>query len=290
MLDGSCTSTGKTAQIGTNCGQSDARGLRDLVSRKQRCAIDGLRQHDRHALCLLCVCAATNNAAFVSAQAYSMTRHEVDNTWAARFVALWERCRADAERGEPLRVHATLCEHYGEAVRRYHTLEHIRHCLREFDAARPADDIADAVEMALWFHDVIFVPGAQDNEQLSADCFRELARDCLPPSFIAEVERMIMATTHRLPPRDRGAAWAVDLDLSSFGLPWPTFLRDSRHVREEMSAQCDDDYYPAHGRFLRGLCARERIYTTEVFHARYEQAARDNITRLLDAYAAGTRL
>lgn len=219
-----------------------------------------------------------------------MTRHDVDNKWAARFVALWERCHVNADRSDPLLVHATLCTHYKEATRRYHTLRHVRHCLREFDAARPADDVADAVEMALWFHDVIFVPGAQDNEQLSADFFRALADGALPMRLVDDVQRMVMATTHRHPPQDRAEAWVVDVDLSSFGLPWPVFLRDSRHVREEMAALCDDDYYAAHRRLLRGLCTRKRIFTTEVFHARYEQAARDNITRLLDAYAAGTRL
>ena len=219
-----------------------------------------------------------------------MTQHAVGNNGAARFVALWERCHVDAGSSNPLAIHATLCRHYQEPARRYHTLAHIQHCLREFDAARPADDCADKIELALWFHDVVFVPGAQDNEQLSVDCFRDLAGNTLPASFIADVQRMIMATTHRSPPRDRAEAWVVDVDLSSFGLPWPTFLRDSRHVREEMGARCDDDFYPAHARFLRGLCARQRIFTTEVFHARYEQAARDNISRLLDAYTAGTRL
>lgn len=219
-----------------------------------------------------------------------MTGHDVDHRWAGRFIALWERCQLAAPDNRASLVHDGLCRRYAEPVRRYHTLEHIRHCLREFDAARPADDVADAVEMALWFHDVIYTPGAPDNEQLSADFFREQAGEALSPTLVDDVSRMIIATTHRVAPRDRAQAWVVDVDLSSFGLPWPTFLRDSRYVREEMSALDDDQYQASHAGFLRKLCARKRIFTTDVFHARYEHSARDNIARLLDAYAAGTPL
>ena len=218
-----------------------------------------------------------------------MTRHNDDGRWAQRFAAVWERCCV-ALPCEVSAIHAALCSRYEEPARRYHTLEHVRHCLRELDAAQPADDIADAIELALWFHDAIYTPGAQDNEQRSADLFRSQASAALSNTLVDEVERMIMATTHRSPPRSRAEAWVVDIDLSSFGLPWQTFLRDSRHVRQELGALDDEQYYPAHGRFLRSLCARHRIFTTDLFNARYEQMARANITRLLDAIAAGTRL
>lgn len=218
-----------------------------------------------------------------------MTRHNDDGRWAQRFAALWERCRV-GEASDVATIHAALCSRHEEPARRYHTLEHIRHCLRELDAAHLAEDIGDALELALWFHDAIYTPGAQDNERRSADLFRSQAERSLSSTLLDDVERMIMATTHRHPPRTRAEAWVVDIDLSSFGLPWPTFLRDSRHLREELGALDDEQYYAAHARFLRGLCARHRIFTTDLFNARYEHTARTNITRLLDVIAAGTRL
>ena len=206
---------------------------------------------------------------------------------AQRFQALWQRCGG---RNDVTSVHAALCARYSEPHRRYHTLDHVSHCLLEFDSAPVPAAAAAAVEMTLWFHDVIYRPGAPDNEQRSADAFSAFARGALADDFIAEVCRLIAATTHVAPPADEVAAWVVDVDLSSFGLPWDRFLVDSRAVREEQAEQDDAHFYPAQSRFLRGLCARPRIYLTAHFHDRYEQQARANIGRLLDAIAGGYTL
>lgn len=73
------------------------------------------------------------------------------NRTQARFVALWSR--NGGERAEA--VYAELAQCYGEPVRHYHTLRHVRRCLRDFDLARGAIAHPDAVELALWCHDVI---------------------------------------------------------------------------------------------------------------------------------------
>ena len=68
----------------------------------------------------------------------------------ARFVALLRRSLApDPGRAEA--AYAGLVELYGEPHRHYHTLAHIRHCLRQFDLAAGLMDQPDAVELALWF-------------------------------------------------------------------------------------------------------------------------------------------
>jgi predicted metal-dependent HD superfamily phosphohydrolase len=90
----------------------------------------------------------------------------------AQFVALWQRNLGDAP-GQAEAVYARLVQLYCEPHRHYHTLAHIRHCLREFDQAASLMDHPDAVAMALWFHDAIYVPGAMDNERRSAGLFRE---------------------------------------------------------------------------------------------------------------------
>ncbi|MFO1372511.1 MAG: hypothetical protein U1F42_08985 [Candidatus Competibacteraceae bacterium] len=202
-----------------------------------------------------------------------------------RFVALWRRCLMDAPvLAEAL--YAELDHLYGEPSRRYHTLAHIRHCLDEFDQASTFMDNADAVEMALWFHDAIYIPGATDNERCSAELFRQRAGEDAAPAFCQLVHELIMATTHRVLPQHKDEQFIVDIDLSSFGLGWEDFLRDSRLIREELGNLTDADFYPAQLRFLLTLRGRPHFFFTDFFRERYERIARDNIRRIIEELRA----
>ena len=84
--------------------------------------------------------------------------------------------------------------------------------------------------------------------------------------------------------QDQG--FMVDIDLSSFGLPWELFLRDSVAVREEFSHLSDEEFYPKQKGFLESLLHREHFCYTEFFRRRHEDRARTNIQRYLDELAA----
>ncbi len=198
-----------------------------------------------------------------------------------RFAALWSRSLGGDESAAAATVYGRLIELYGEPHRHYHTLNHIRHCLREFDRAAALMDEPDAVEMALWFHDAIYQPGARDNERRSADLFRRWSDGRAEPVFQQRVDDLVMATTHREPPGWRDAGFVVDIDLSSYGLPWETCERDGRLIRAEFAAVADDQYYPGHLRFLWALQDRPTIFSTQFFQQRYEGVARENLARII---------
>ena len=139
-------------------------------------------------------------------------------THALRFARLWQRCAGES--GDPSPVWATLSQRYGEEHRFYHNLDHIEHCLGELDQAGDQVEDRDAVELAIWFHDLVYEIGAGDNEAQSAALFRQLALPALPDTLVDEVCELILATVHTGPARDPAAACMVDIDLSSFGLPW----------------------------------------------------------------------
>lgn len=197
-----------------------------------------------------------------------------------RFVALWKRCLA----GEPSaanEAYARLAELYGEPHRHYHTLTHVRHCLSEFDRVATLVDDPDAVEMALWFHDAIYAPGAVDNEWRSAALFQQWSEGHAAPAFRRRVSDLILATTHRELPTRRDEQFIVDIDLSSFGLPWDAVERGGRLIRAESAEVADDRYYPGHLRFLLVLQGRPTFFFTDFFRQRYEQMARENIHRII---------
>ncbi|MDG4552903.1 MAG: hypothetical protein P9E24_01440 [Candidatus Competibacter sp.] len=199
----------------------------------------------------------------------------------ARFAALWER-RLRGGRALAETIHARLVDLYGEAHRRYHTLDHVRHCLSEFDRAAVLMDDPDAVEMALWFHDAIYRSGAVDNERRSAELFRQWSEGHADAAFLRRVDDLIMVTTHRDSPACRDERFIVDIDLSSFGLPWDAFERDGRRIRAECADIGDEVYYPGQLRFLLSLQSRPTFFLSEFFQRRYERIARDNIRRVIE--------
>ena len=201
----------------------------------------------------------------------------------SRFQSLWQRCLIAGATDASADIHQRLVDGYNEPQRRYHTLAHIDHCLSMFDQCKSLAINPDALEIAVWFHDAIFVPGKPDNEALSAELYRDLSAGVHTDEFRELVGRLIMATLHNeLSLDDSDAAYMVDIDLSSFGLPWEEFLRDSRHLREESAELSDADYFQKQGAFRSCLLSRPHFYQTDFFRQLYEQQARDNLAKYFD--------
>ncbi len=203
------------------------------------------------------------------------------NRLKARFLGLWEHYFGSSEpTGES--VLNRLVALYAQSHRHYHTLDHIQHCLRLFDQVAEWLQEPHAVELALWFHDAIYVSGAKDNERRSADLFLEYANARTDTAFQQRIDDLVMVTTHTGLPSRSDEQFIVDIDLSSFGLPWEAFMRDGLRIRAEFAEVADDDYYPGHLRFLRGLSERPSFFFTDYFRQRYEHTARENIQRLVN--------
>jgi len=200
---------------------------------------------------------------------------------AERFKGLSDRCLSPGVAFDACHANREILQHYAMPDRRYHNLNHLRQCLEQFDLARQLIPTPDVVEMALWFHDVIYVPGASDNESRSAEFFLDLVSSVFPTEFCHKVVTLILATTHKVIPTDLDACYTVDIDLSSFGFEWQDFLIDSDHLRQERMDLPDVAYFEAHTRFLNILRARQRIFQTDFFYQRYEKIAANNIDRLL---------
>jgi predicted metal-dependent HD superfamily phosphohydrolase len=155
------------------------------------------------------------------------------------------------------------------------------HCFGQLDLAYTLIQDPDAVEMALWFHDAIYTPSSSENEKESAEFFVRAARDHFQPSFIRKVYELILVTAHKELAQECNKQFVADIDLSSFGVDWEEFLRDTKALREEEADSSDAVFYPAHAKFLNSLPGRPRIFGTEFFYGRYEHRARENVTRLL---------
>ena len=217
-------------------------------------------------------------------------RKEITASLEPRFFALWRRCLNGRGEADPAPVWKELVLRYSESTRHYHCIGHLQQCLEQLDPAVGEMDDPDAVEMAIWFHDAVFVVRSPYNERRSAELFRRLAAELFVPSFVEKVFRMILVTDHRHSPADGDEALVADIDLSSIALPWEHYLRDTLALRRESQGVPDERYYTGHRRFLSGLLERPRIFHSEFFYRHCEGDARRNIGRYLSELETNGRI
>jgi predicted metal-dependent HD superfamily phosphohydrolase len=201
----------------------------------------------------------------------------------SRWLALWYRLGA---KGSARSVFAKLAQAYAEPSRAYHNTEHIRDCLSQLDLSRKLARKPDQVEAALWFHDVVYVPGAADNEDRSASLAETALAACAAPLETGrQVAEMVLATRYLAVPRDPDAQLVCDIDLSILGREPAVFDRFERAIRQEYAHIAEPEYRHERAAVLARFLRREPLYQTEYFRDRFEQPARTNLKRVLRALA-----
>jgi predicted metal-dependent HD superfamily phosphohydrolase len=198
-----------------------------------------------------------------------------------RFTTLWSR---NSElKNDSSKIWSDIVNHYCEKHRYYHNTSHIQHCLAQLDLINDiTDQDRDAIELAIWFHDIIYGNDNCNYEQLSAEYFSGTAKNILPAQTISRVSQFIIATSHTNIPEDIAEKYMLDIDLSSFGSSWELYLIDSDNLRKEDIESTDSDYYTNKKIFLLYLITRERIFFSNFFYQLYEKNARNNIAAYLE--------
>lgn len=176
------------------------------------------------------------------------------------------------------RVWNHLDDGYGSNTRHYHNWQHIAQCLQWFDALREYANSPVVIELAIWFHDVIYDSKRPDNESRSAALLSSLIEE----TFLTEgAARLIAATTHKDPPEDNDAALLCDIDLSILASDEQRYTDYSRAVRLEYDWVSDADFRVGRANVLRAFLGRPFIYSLPVCRGKWEMLARENITQEL---------
>ncbi len=191
-----------------------------------------------------------------------------------RWLHLW---RDSGLGGDAAPWYEKLTQAHAEPQRHYHNQQHIAECFAEFDSAKHLAQGPVAVELALWFHDAIYDPKAGDNEERSA----AMAVSCLQaggkPELAATVGSLVMATKSHSFEAGPDAGLLVDVDLSILGKDEPRFSEYEAQIREEYRWVPALLFKPKRAEILQRFLDRKRIYTTDLFAAKYEKAARRNL-------------
>jgi predicted metal-dependent HD superfamily phosphohydrolase len=196
-----------------------------------------------------------------------------------RWTGLWTRLGAG---GDGLSVFKVLEVAYAESTRAYHTAEHIRDCLAQFDLSQHTAQRPDEVEAAIWFHDAVYLPGGSDNEEGSARLAQTtLAEAGAPLEAAHRIAGLVLATQHLAIPGEPGAALLCDIDLSIFGRAPEVFDQFERRIRLEYGWVPEPVYRSARAEILDGFLRRPSIFQTDFFRERYEIPARANLQRVI---------
>jgi predicted metal-dependent HD superfamily phosphohydrolase len=175
-------------------------------------------------------------------------------------------------------VRADLIRRWSEPHRHYHTLEHLATVLSIVDDDGP-------VPLAAWFHDAVYDPRRDDNEEASAR-LAETALTALrrPTDEIAEVARLVRLTaTHDPEPGDRNGALLADADLASLAADPPVYDRCVQAIRREYSHVPDDRFRKGRAAVLRRLLDLPALYRIVPERADWDARARANLSRELAA-------
>ena len=208
-----------------------------------------------------------------------------------RWLALWRRLGAGGD--DLAETGKGIIAAYEGAGRFYHSRKHLEDVLDKLDWAKTAladagdlKDVPlperapmfDAIELALWYHDVVYDPKAKDNEAKSRDRFlADAARYGVPEAIRTDVARMIDVTASHKTASRLPEKILCDCDLSILGAPQEQFSEYDANIRKEYAHVPEPLYKSARRHVLGGFLKQKPIFKTRAFQNKCEAQARDNL-------------
>ncbi len=184
------------------------------------------------------------------------------------------------------KVFLELVRAYSSVGRFYHTLEHIQLVLKVIEEIRrqsPPQALGiinfPAIQLAAWFHDVIYDSKFKDNEEKSAEyAAATLTRLGIPINTVKCVQNLILNTkTHQTPSTDIDSQVFLDADLAILGASELEYKTYAQGIRQEYAWVADELYRVGRRQVLQNFLQRKRIYFTPQLFVKLEARARLNL-------------
>lgn len=172
-----------------------------------------------------------------------------------------------------------IYEMYTEPHRHYHNLNHIARMFQT--AAEQKIELSEMQIWAIWFHDIIYEVGANDNEERSAEVVgKRLEIDhgsgIFFPKFVEEIKTIIRDTQDEVPTIEESKV-VVDLDLWDLAAERRYWLNRDL-IEKEMLTKCTmKEWKEGRAKWLGMMLDRDRIYWSEYADEAMERRARCNM-------------
>ena len=175
---------------------------------------------------------------------------------------------------------------YSQSHRYYHNLQHIKECLIALDRLMGSQYYnarsMGIVNLAIWFHDVVYDSRKDDNEENSALFFYKKMKAILKSSDCLKIASLIQGTkTHESSPNPY-QNYVNDIDLHILGTDDMGRLEEyDQQIRQEYSWVPLAEYKTARISVLEHILSRSSIFHSEYFYQNMEIQARENLEWLI---------
>jgi len=197
----------------------------------------------------------------------------------------WNSLWPDTPPGSAQYVWNMLERVYSEPGRHYHNLWHIHDMVKLLGDCHlhllGSDEQRRAIMIAAFFHDAVYEPGSQENEEKSAALFASIADELRCESSVREyTRRLILITKHHFNRPDNLGLQEhlfLDVDLEILSATPDRYDSYARGIRAEFSSLSDEVYDTSRLGFLEGVSHNPTIYWTRELGSRGEWDARSNV-------------
>lgn len=171
-----------------------------------------------------------------------------------------------------------IIEKYTEPHRSYHNLSHLYSMLMMAEEYYDFIENPILFELSIWFHDLIYDPKRNDNEEKSAERAVELLSPFLADSFLENLKQIILSTINHTPIlKNNDSKLFLDLDMSVLASDSTVYEKYTSAIRKEFSIFSDEIYIAGRKSVLGKFIEGENIFFTEFFQENFEKQAIENI-------------
>lgn len=181
-----------------------------------------------------------------------------------------------------------ILHNYTLPSRTYHNMHHLRDIFRDLKDIEPELENPLAVGLSVFFHEIVYEPAASDNELASSELAQQFAYDVDLSPKILKCMLSIIDHGHDVGDGPEGAnpdiVYFMDLKLAVLGRDPELYGTYVQKIREEYSFLTTEDFLSSRAGVLARLL-ETRIFNTSIMSTKYEERARRNVARELEALA-----
>ena len=200
-----------------------------------------------------------------------------------QFRQYWQQFSAqiNLEYAQAEALYLVLYSAYSEPQRYYHTVQHIIECLALLDHIKDELEDAVAVQVAIWFHDVVYDPKASDNELQSAELMQKYCSHFLDQAQLEKVYAWILATQQHQATLEPDLNAVLDIDLAILGRDVKRFAEYQQQIQQEYAWVEPEIYQLKRAAVLQHFYSMQPLYQTEYFQHNFEHNAKENLKAFL---------